>query len=447
MNTFTRGMRNAFRNGIRTVSIVIIVGLSIGLALTMLVANKAVSTKINSVKSSIGNTITISPAGARGFEGGGDPLTADQIKKVGATTHVVSVTQTLQDRLDSSQTNLVSSVEPGQLGRRFNRNSSSNSQPAPPAGGGQTSASGTVILPVTVTGTNNLSGTAALAQGGGTVKVTSGKEFNANSSDNVALVGTALAKKNNLSVGSTFTAYGTTVTVSGIFDAGNNFSNSNLIMPLAAVQKLSGQTGEVTNVTAQVDSITNVDATTQALKSSLGDSADVVSQADRESEALTPLENIKSISFFSLVGAVVAGAVIILLTMLMIVRERRREIGVLKAIGASGRTVTTQFVIEAITFTSMGAVLGLIIGVVAANPVTKLLVSNSANSGGMGGPGGGFGRVARMGGQQLTQIQAAVGWDLLLYGLLAALVIAIVGSAIPAWLISKVRPAEVMRAE
>ena len=36
---------------------------------------------------------------------------------------------------------------------------------------------------------------------------------------------------------------------------------------------------------------------------------------------------------------VVAGAIIIFLTMMMIVRERRREIGVLKAIGASNVNV------------------------------------------------------------------------------------------------------------
>lgn len=63
MNPVARGIRNAFRNGVRTASIVVILGLSIGLSLTMLVAQKAVDNKIKSVKSSIGNTISVSPAG------------------------------------------------------------------------------------------------------------------------------------------------------------------------------------------------------------------------------------------------------------------------------------------------------------------------------------------------------------------------------------------------
>ena len=68
MSVITRGIRNAFRNLIRTFSIVVILGLSMGLALAMLVAYQAVGQKINSVKSSVGNTVSVSPAGARGFE-------------------------------------------------------------------------------------------------------------------------------------------------------------------------------------------------------------------------------------------------------------------------------------------------------------------------------------------------------------------------------------------
>ena len=71
MQAIIRGIRNAFRNGLRTCSIVIIIGLTIALSLAMLVAHQAVGQRITDVQRSIGNTITISPAGVRGFEGGG----------------------------------------------------------------------------------------------------------------------------------------------------------------------------------------------------------------------------------------------------------------------------------------------------------------------------------------------------------------------------------------
>jgi putative ABC transport system permease protein len=457
MNVLTRGVRNAFRNQIRTFSIVVILGLSVGMALAMLVARQAVTEKISSVKSSVGNTVSISPAGVRGFEGGGNPLTDVEIAKVSSLTHVSSVTKTLQDRLTSSDTNLASAIDAGSLGQRFAQNNGSTStggtMPTPPAGD-STNSSGTTTTrsftpPVTVIGTTNPTNLSS-TQGGGTFNLTSGKVIDGNSSDNVALIGSSLATKNNLKIGSTFTAYGQNITVAGIFDAGNTFSNNQVIMPLKTVQTLSAQTGDVTSVTLNVDSIENVASVTTAASTALGSTADVTNASERASEVVAPLQNIQTISLYSLIGAVVAGAVIILLTMIMIVRERRREIGVLKAIGASNVKVMGQFASEAVTFTVLGAFIGVIFGTIAGNPITKMLVNNStstASTGGSGGPGGfggrGFGAVSR----SVSNITAHVGIDIILYGLLVAIIIAIIGSALASFFIAKVRPAEVMRAE
>jgi ABC-type antimicrobial peptide transport system permease subunit len=40
-----------------------------------------------------------------------------------------------------------------------------------------------------------------------------------------------------------------------------------------------------------------------------------------------------------------------------------------------------------------------------------------------------------------------VGWSIVAYGFGTAMVIAVIGSALPAFFIAKIRPAEVMRAE
>jgi putative ABC transport system permease protein len=134
--------------------------------------------------------------------------------------------------------------------------------------------------------------------------------------------------------------------------------------------------------------------------------------------------------------------------MIMIVRERRREIGVIKAIGASNVRIMIQFMVEAATLTTLGAIIGIGLGFIAGNPITKLLVTNSTNNVGPGsfavsGGRGAFGGFHR----SFNAIHAVVGWDILLYGLGAALIIAILGSALASLFIAKVRPAEVMRAE
>lgn len=457
MNVFSRGMRNAFRNGVRTLSIVLILGLSIGLALSMLLARQAVDAKIESVKSSIGNTITVSPAGVRGFEGGGDPLTADQIASIKDTANVVSVAGTLSDRLTTDNSSLESAIEAGSIGERFGGGGGS---PAPDATTGSESTE--TMMPqrsftpsVTVYGSSDTTTVNAI----GVVTLSEGEQIDGAGSENVALIGADLAEANDLTVGSTFTAYNTQITVKGIISSdGNRFAGNAVILPLTTLQTLTDQVGAVTSAVVTVDSIDNLDTTVTALQTSLGDAADVVSEQTTAESAVTPLESIKSISVFGLIAAVVAGGVIIVLTMVMIVRERRREIGVMKAIGASDAKITLQFMAEAVTLTILAAVIGIVISILAANPITNALVTNASSSTqtttGMGtGPGGmmGGGRpseaIASSVTNNIQNITASISWDIVLYGVLTALLLAIIGSAVATSFITKVKPAEAIRAE
>jgi len=155
--------------------------------------------------------------------------------------------------------------------------------------------------------------------------------------------------------------------------------------------------------------------------------------------------------------------------MLMIVRERRREIGVLKALGATNRSVVSQFIAESTTFTLLGAVVGFIGGILVSSPITSALVSAESGStpspggfvrgagGGFGGGGSGFtpssgaaaaGRL-RFGGLSNTfsQLHTSVSWSTLIFALVAALVIAALGSSVASATITRIRPAEVLRSE
>lgn len=461
MNGIWRGIKNTFRNKIRTISVVFILGISMGLALSMLVANQAVTKKITDVKASAGNTVTISPAGVRGFEGGGDPLTSDDIDKVSQLNHVVSVNETLSDRVTSDNSSLESAVEAGSLGQRFIGNSGQGFEMPPNIqGGGEDNSSSqitrTFTPPVTVIGTNTPSKLATSeGSSASSLSLTAGETFDGASAENLALVGESLAEKNSLSVGSTFTLYGQEIKVVGIFDTGNSFSNNQVILPIATLQTLSDQADQYTSITLNVDSMENVDSVTTAAKSALGDAADITNGSEQIESTVSSLQNIQSISTYSLVAAVGAGAVIMLLTMIMIVRERRREIGVLKAIGGSNVKIATQFAAESVTFTLLATIIGFVVAALAAQPIATALASSSTASNtdgdtGMSGPGGGFARGFRGGMRALEgvrDISAQLDWSIILYGLGVAIIIAIVGSLLTSFFIAKIRPAEVMRTE
>lgn len=466
MGAISRGIKNAFRNTIRTVSITFILGLSIAMALIMLLALKTVQTKITSVKSSIGNTINVSPAGVRGFEGGGELLTNQNASDIKSMAHVTSIIKTLSSRLTTTGSDTSNSP----FGRNENNSNAQTSLTAPPVKAsansnnsngrrmmvnGQDVTGRKFVMPITVTGINDISNLSALNASSFTL--TAGNKIDPAASDNVAMLGKELATQNNLSAGSTFTAYGQTITVQGIFDAGNTFANAAIIMPIATVQNLSGQTDQINTLIVTTDSIDSLSSVQAAIKDKLGDNIDVTSSEESAKNAVAPLENIKTISFYSLIGSLIAGAIIIFLTMIMIVRERRREIGVLKAIGSSNIRIVSQFTVESLVLTLASSVLGIILGVVFSNPVLKVLITNSQTSGTNNTvqqfARGGGGMMARLGGgignaqNTLNNLHAVVGYEVILYGLLAAIAIAIIGSAIPAFFIAKIRPAEVMRAE
>jgi putative ABC transport system permease protein len=73
------------------------------------------------------------------------------------------------------------------------------------------------------------------------------------------------------------------------------------------------------------------------------------------------------IGIITLLGASIA----LMNIMLVSVTERTREIGTRKAIGATKRSITQQFLTEAIIITQLGGWTGILFGIVIGNVVAK----------------------------------------------------------------------------
>jgi putative ABC transport system permease protein len=83
------------------------------------------------------------------------------------------------------------------------------------------------------------------------------------------------------------------------------------------------------------------------------------------------------------IGTLLAGMIGVSNIMLIIVRERTKEIGIQRAIGATPSKIISQIVMEAVFLTSVAGYLGLMFGVLLIEGLNKVLASQpGANDGG-----------------------------------------------------------------
>jgi putative ABC transport system permease protein len=486
VSVLARSVGNAFRNKVRTAAVVAVLAVAIGLALAMLVANQAVGAKVQELNASVGTVLTVNPAGGQGFEGGGEPLTTDQAATADGVPNVSAVVGTSSLRLRNA-TEAAAQAAAGQAGQTGQTGPGGQAGQGGP--GGQAAATLTTSLTAAVdagtlgnrnqqaNGTTGATGTAQqpvrslpiTATGIGAEVDTTGKALNItqgsglgdySTASTAALLGTTLAEKNNLTVGSTFTINDQSYTVSGLFDAGTTFGNNAVYVTLPTAQALAGTPGELSSMIVTVNSMDNVAAAKTALQTALGTDKADVTQGQNLQTAVSSLDSVKNISFIAFVAALGTAGLIILLIMVMLVRERRREIGVLKAIGAPNRTIGLQFVLEALVLAALGSAVGAAIASFASGGIASALISSNTTTttattgrGFPGGAGGGAGFPGGQGGpfggasQLLNSVTASASPGVIAGGIAAVFGVAIIGALVPALLTARIRPIEVLRGE
>ena len=146
----------------------------------------------------------------------------------------------------------------------------------------------------------------------------------------------------------------------GIYASGYVFGDMQLFMPLdtfKAVYKVDN----LSWLYVTVDSVDHMDAVVARIKEGLGDLTDIIAPTNAATFERTTARVIRVVAQAGTALALVLMLIVVFFAMLMTVRERAREIGTLKALGASNTGLVIQFLSEAVALSGLGGLVGLIL--------------------------------------------------------------------------------------
>ncbi len=164
------------------------------------------------------------------------------------------------------------------------------------------------------------------------------------------------ARQHNLKAGSTQKLLNTEWRVAGIVESGKL---SRTFAPLGELQELSANTGKLTAIYVKVDRKENQAAVLADLKAKL---TDYRIYSIEELSSLYTVDNVPMLRPFTnvIIGlGLFIGFLVVFLSMYTAVLERTREIGILKALGASPAYIVGILLRETALLAAVGSVMGI----------------------------------------------------------------------------------------
>jgi putative ABC transport system permease protein len=260
-----------------------------------------------------------------------------------------------------------------------------------------------------------------------------------------SVVGYSLAQRLNLRDGSKITmnsgGHARTLTITGIVSTGGREDNS-ILAPLEVAQNLAGRPGEyrqllVSALTKPADSFSERDpASMTPVEYDRWYCSPYISSISHQIQQQLPgvdvrairqvaegegriLTRVSGLMWMVTIAALFAAALAVGATSATTVLERRVEIGLMKALGASRRAISSFFIAEQLFLALVGGILGYALGIL----------------------------LARALGIGIFGVAPELRWILLPTVLVLAAVVALLGSLLPLGRASRVDPAPVLRGE
>lgn len=343
MNMMILGLRNLLRNKLRVVLTAILIAVPFFLLLVMQTIGSAIEIQTETLKQEVDTLLQLRARGSLGHVNmvGNDHLLPDEVlKKIAQIDHVVKVEPYLLAMYPTEGTNFAMHVGV------------------------------------------NLGDAKRLESHGeaGTPRITAGRDFAPeDQGQDVAIIGEGYAKwagvtpenvgkatfvldpKRSNPIIFDLNQPQRELTIIGMYASGYVFGDLQLFMPLETFRTIYGVDQGISWLFVRVDSVDNVASVEQQIRDMVGDVADIIAPKSAALQAAATTQTLVRLANAGGLLAVALVVIVIFFVMLILVRERSREIGTLKAIGAADSGVAVQFLTEAVALTALGGLLGLLL--------------------------------------------------------------------------------------
>jgi lipoprotein-releasing system permease protein len=156
------------------------------------------------------------------------------------------------------------------------------------------------------------------------------------------------------------------VRVVGIFRSGLfEYDSTWIYLPLDVASEFSGARQSASVISLQLQDIYEARRVAADIRASLGSSYTTVDWEEANRPLFNALALERRMGLFIIALIILIATLNITTTLILVVVERRRDIGILSAIGADSKSISAIFMIEGAIIGALGAVLGVLLGIVA----------------------------------------------------------------------------------
>jgi putative ABC transport system permease protein len=239
---------------------------------------------------------------------------------------------------------------------------------------------------------------------------------------NGVVIGAVVASQFGLAPGKEVTVRGEALPILGVLAATGSKDDLTIFAPLPLAQRLFQAEERASFVAVRVADLDQVESYALKIREATG--LGVVSDQQMLKSVLSIVGSVNVTLQLIAAVAVLAAAFGIVNTMLTATYERRREIGILQAMGATRRTIFTLFLCESGLYGILGGIAGVGLGLVASVLVAPHVGQNAFSA---------FVKSSSGGGGDPVMIASCIG-------LSAA--VAILSGLYPAWRAAQLSPVE-----